>query len=76
MDEQVLWEYRVRSFGGALRAAKDEQIEVELNRWGEEGWEVLAAAPREGTFRLMVVARRPLTLEARRRRTRPGGWAW
>lgn len=76
MEDQQLWEYRVRSFGGMLRRAPDDQIEAELNRWGEEGWEVLAAAPREGTYRLTIVARRSLTLEARRRRTRPGGWGW
>ncbi len=75
MDEASLWEYRVRSFGTGLRAPKNEEIEAELNDWGEEGWEVVAIRSHEGSSKMTVVAKRPLTPAARRQRTMPqGSW--
>ncbi len=68
-------EYRVVSLGGVLRSVKDEQVESELNALGEEGWEVVGFTNREGTNRITLVAKRPLTAAARRRRSVPeGGW--
>jgi hypothetical protein len=69
MAETVEWEYRVLSLGGGLRSPKDEEIEAELNVWGEEGWEVFAALPRESSYRVTVIAKRPLTAATRRRRS-------
>ncbi len=71
MAEVGEWEYRVISYGGALRGPKDEELEAELNALGADGWEVVSAIPRENTNKVTVVARRPLTTGARRRRTAP-----
>ncbi len=73
MAEVTQWEYRVVSFGGALRGAKDEMMEAELNALGEEGWEVVGVANREGTYRIIMIAKRPLTAASRRRRSYPEG---
>ncbi len=72
MDELQQWEYRVRTFGSALRGPKDEEVEGTLNEWGQEGWEVVAVRSVESTNKMAVVAKRPLTASARRRRTLPG----
>jgi hypothetical protein len=74
MDDAALWEYRVISLGGGLRGAKDEDMEAELNALGEEGWEVVGLTSRENTQRVTLIAKRPLTAAARRRRTMPEGW--
>jgi hypothetical protein len=72
MAEAVQWEYRVVTFGGALRSAKDEQMESELNALGEEGWEVVGLTKRESTYRITLIAKRPLTAATRRQRSLPG----
>ncbi len=71
MAEAGEWEYRVVSFGAALRGPKDEELEAELNALGEEGWEVVSALPRENSNKVTVVAKRPLTAGVRRLRTTP-----
>lgn len=71
MAEPTQWEYRVETFGKVLGAAKDEELCATLNGWGEEGWEVIAALPRENTNKVRVLAKRPLSLSARRRRSLP-----
>ena len=71
MPETSEWEYRVMSFGGGLRSPKDEELEADLNLWGEEGWEVVGALPRENSNKVTVIAKRPLSASARRRRTLP-----
>lgn len=73
MDEVQQWEYRVHTFGSALRGPKDEEMENTLNEWGEEGWEVVAMRSVESSNKATVLAKRPLTGSARRRRTMPGG---
>jgi hypothetical protein len=73
MAEASEWEYRVVTFGGALRGPKDEELEAELNALGAEGWEVVGALPRENSNKVTVVAKRPLTSSVRRRRTTPEG---
>lgn len=65
------WEYRVQSFGATLRYAKDEEIEAELNRWGEDGWEVIASHFVESTTKVRFIAKRPLITRTRRERSRP-----
>jgi hypothetical protein len=69
-DEIQLWEYRVQTIGG-LFGTKDEQIESTLNEWGEEGWEAINVYTPEGSGKVTMVAKRPLTDRARRRRTMP-----
>jgi hypothetical protein len=73
--ESPQWEYRLKTFGSGLRGPKDDEVEAELNVWGEEGWEVVAIRSHEGSHRMTVVAKRPLTTAARRRRSLPeGSW--
>ncbi len=72
MAEQAQWEYRVRTIGNSILGAKDEQIEATLNEWGEEGWEAINVYTPEGSSKVTIVARRPLTAATRRRRSMPG----
>jgi hypothetical protein len=69
-DGIQLWEYRVQTIG-SLFGTKDEQIESTLNEWGEEGWEAINVYTPEGSGKVTMVAKRPLTDRARRRRTMP-----
>jgi len=71
MAEQTQWEYRVQTIG-RIWGTKDEQIMATLNAWGEEGWEAINVYTPEGSGKVTMVAKRPLTLEARRRRSMPG----
>lgn len=71
MNEITKWEYRAQSLGSFWSEAKDEQIEATLNEWGEEGWEVVAAYPAHGGNKVVFIAKRPLTIATRRRRTWP-----
>jgi hypothetical protein len=72
MPEASVWEYRVQNFGTAWRGPKDEELEEILNAWGEEGWEVVGITSRQNSNKVTVVAKRPLTDSARRRRSLPG----
>jgi hypothetical protein len=74
MVEMQEWEYRVQTFGSALRGPKDKDVEGTLNEWGEEGWEVVAVRSLESTNKMSIVAKRPLTDSTRRRRSRPDSW--
>jgi hypothetical protein len=71
MAEQVQWEYRVRTVGGAF-GAKNEQIEATLNEWGEEGWEAVSVYTPSNSGKVTIVAKRSLTLARRRERSMPG----
>ncbi len=72
MPEMQYWEYRVETFGTAFRSPHDEELTAGLNAWGEEGWEVVSVYQMENSVKVRVVARRPLTREARRQRSWPG----
>jgi hypothetical protein len=71
MSEQTQWEYRVLTIG-SVWGTKDEKIEATLNELGEEGWEAFSVYTPYGSGKVTIVAKRPLTLEVRRRRTMPG----
>ncbi len=71
MDERTQWEYRVETFGSFFRSVRPEELEASLDEWGEDGWEVFAVYPVPNSTRTMVIARRPLTLLERRRRSMP-----
>lgn len=71
MPESTQWEYRVQSVG-KFWGTKDEEIEALLNEWGEEGWEAVAVFSASGSSNVTIVAKRPLTLSTRRRRSMPG----
>ena len=65
MPESNQWEYRVLTFGSFF-GTKDEQIAACLNEWGEEGWELVNIYPQSNSGKVTLVAKRPLTREARR----------
>jgi len=71
MPDGTQWEYRVLSIG-RWTGPKDEEIELMLNELGEQGWEAVNLFPREGSTKVTLVAKRPLTHAARRRRDLPG----
>jgi hypothetical protein len=71
MEEQLAWEYRVLTIGGMF-GTKDEAIASTLNEWGEEGWEAINVYTPEGSGKLTIVAKRPLTTATRRLRSMPG----
>ncbi len=71
MSDQTLWEYRVLTIG-SMMGTKDEKIQATLNEWGEEGWEAINVYTPSGSGKVTLVAKRPLTPEARRRRSMPG----
>jgi hypothetical protein len=71
MPETNQWEYRVKTYGSFFKGVKDDELETELNQWGEEGWEVVAYRLVENTNQAQLIARRPLTRESRRWRSMP-----
>lgn len=70
MPETNQWEYRVQTIGSVF-GTKDEQIEALLNEWGQEGWEATQVYTPSQSSKVTIVARRPLTPSARRRRSWP-----
>ncbi|HSJ86084.1 MAG TPA: hypothetical protein VK909_02665 [Anaerolineales bacterium] len=69
-DEIKLWDYQVKTIGGVF-GTKDELIQATLNEWGAEGWEAINVFTPEGSGKITIVAKRPLTDRARRMRSRP-----
>jgi hypothetical protein len=70
-DETQLWEYRVQTVGSFFSGVKADELEQLLNEWGEEGWEVVSTHILENANKINVIAKRPLTDRARRRRSMP-----
>ena len=70
-DETQLWEYRVQTVGTCWTGVKADELEQLLNEWGEEGWEVVSTHILENMNKINVIAKRPLTDRARRRRSMP-----
>ncbi len=68
MDENTKWEYRVYTFGSAIKGLKDEEIEIVLNDWGQAGWEVLSARPPTNSPKITIVAKRQVTASTQRQR--------
>jgi hypothetical protein len=72
--EPTKWEYRVHTIGSTIMGTKDEDIAATLNEWGEENWEAINVYTPEGSGKVTIVAKRPLTEDAaRRRRSAPSG---
>ena len=69
MEQLPRWEYKVHTFGGAFSGPKDEELEAELNQWGVEGWEVVAATMPDNSSKVKVIAKRLNTRPARRHTT-------
>ena len=71
MPDPMNWEYRVQTIG-SMFGTRDEQIEAVLDEWGQEGWEAVSVYTPYGSGKVTLVAKRPLTLAARRQRAMPG----
>jgi hypothetical protein len=69
-EQSVQWEYRVKTIGGNF-GTKDENIEATLNEWGEEGWEAVSVYTPSQSGKVTMVAKRPLSIAARRLRSMP-----
>jgi hypothetical protein len=69
-EDTKQWEYRVQTIG-SLFGTKDEQVALTLNAWGEEGWEAINVFTPEGSGKITIVAKRPLTDRVRRMRSMP-----
>jgi len=70
-DEYQVWEYRVQTVGSLWSGVKAAELENLLNEWGLEGWEVVSTHIIENANKINVIAKRPLTDRARRRRSMP-----
>jgi hypothetical protein len=64
------WEYRVQTIG-SMFGTKDEHIQATLDEWGQEGWEAINVFTPEGSGKITMVAKRPLTERVRRTRSFP-----
>lgn len=69
-EETKQWEYRVQTIGGVF-GTKDEHIQTTLDDWGAEGWEAINVFTPEGSGKITIVAKRPLTDRVRRMRSIP-----
>ncbi|MDP1548055.1 MAG: DUF4177 domain-containing protein [Anaerolineales bacterium] len=70
-DELQKWEYRVQTVGAFWSGVKADELEILLNEWGEEGWEVVSTHILENANKINVIAKRSLTRETIRRRSMP-----
>jgi hypothetical protein len=71
MAEEIKhWEYRVQTIG-SIFGTKDEHIQETLNEWGSEGWEAINVFTPEGSGKITMVAKRPLSDRVRRMRSWP-----
>ncbi len=68
--ESTQWEYRLVAAGTFWSTPKEADLEAILNELGEEGWEVFSIYTQHGTNKVFMAAKRPLTQEVRRRRSR------
>ncbi len=70
-EETKQWEYRVQTVGSFWSSVKTDELEQLLNAWGEEGWEVISTHIIENTYKVNVIAKRPLSTTTRRVRSMP-----
>ena len=69
-EETKRWEYRVQTIGSVF-GTKDEFVQATLDEWGLEGWEAINVFTPEGSGKITIVAKRPLTDRGRRMRSLP-----
>lgn len=67
MLEGTYWEYRTQQIGSIWKQIKDDELQEMLNEWGEDGWEVFQVVSLVNNYKLLIVARRPLSASARRK---------
>lgn len=69
-EETQLWEYRVQTVGSVF-GTKDELVQSTLDEWGMEGWEAVNVFALQGSGKVTIIAKRPLTERVRRMRSIP-----
>ena len=72
MAESTRWEYIIQTFGTTWHALKDDQLQAALNSLGEQGWEVFSVEKSEGSNKVRLAAKRPLSKPVRHRSAWPG----
>lgn len=68
------WEYQVEQFGAAIKSAKPEEVEAFLNEAAMEGWELSHVASMSNGSKLMVILRRKLVEQSRKRKSAWPSW--
>jgi hypothetical protein len=71
MSEQSRWEYQVLSIGSPWKGVKDEQLQAVLNEVGAQGWEVVSVHTPGQSPKVIIVAKRLLSVSTRRERSMP-----
>ena len=56
----------MEAFGDALTGPTDEAVELALEAWGAEGWEVVSPVQRESSLRITGIAYQPTGSAGRR----------
>ncbi len=69
MIEPKKWEYRVSTAGSTFSQPKEDDLQEMLSEWGAEGWEVVAVHNLEGTNKIRLIAKRPLSGSVQRKHT-------
>ncbi len=72
MVEGTKWEYIIQTYGSTFRGPNDEELQAVMTNLGEQGWEVFWAAQLEGSNKVRIIAKRPLTHAVRHRSDWPG----
>jgi hypothetical protein len=65
------WEYSVYTSGSTFKHQSEGELETVLNDLGEQGWEVASATSIEGSGKVRIILKRPLTSAVRRERSMP-----
>ena len=71
MNAPEKWEYHVEEVGTFLSGAKPEEMQELLNAMGQDGWMLVSAFPIQGSNKVTLISRRPLTTRPARQSTWP-----
>jgi hypothetical protein len=58
------WEYKVLKAGMGIKGVNAEEVEEELNLWGEEGWELVSLERQQSS--ILAVLKRSKSTPRRR----------
>jgi hypothetical protein len=72
VTETIQLEYTVQTCGTTFHAPRDEELLAAMNSLGEQGWEVFSVAQLEGSYKVRLAAKRPLSAPVRRYSCWPG----
>jgi hypothetical protein len=71
MNAPEKWEYHVEEVGTFWNGVKPEEMQELLNAMGQDGWILVSAFPIQGSNKVTLIARRPLTTRPARQSTWP-----